>query len=98
MSGEDAGTDAGAAPDAGALPGCTEDNADASVAARDGFFEACLDPVAVPRAQCGDGSPLEPWLFEALSGEGAYGAGSASAGGDFSASTDACLLPGALEW
>lgn len=57
--GDDAGADAGAALDAGALPGCTEDNADAGVAARDGFFEACVDPVAFPRAQCGDGSPLK---------------------------------------
>jgi hypothetical protein len=56
---EDAGADAGR-PDAGVrLPGCTEDNAAASVALRDGFLEHCVDAGAFPSAQCGDGSPLK---------------------------------------
>jgi hypothetical protein len=57
--GEDAGSDAGR-PDAGApspLPGCSADNRDDAVAARDGFREWCAD--AGGAAQCGDGSPLK---------------------------------------
>lgn len=55
----DGGTDAGRTDAGLRLPGCSEDNAAASVAARDGFFERCVDAGAFPWAQCGDGSPLK---------------------------------------
>lgn len=60
MTGSDAGVDAGVdagAPDAGYV--CIEDNAPASITARDGFIEVCASPATDPDARCGDGSPFK---------------------------------------
>lgn len=55
-------SDAGASVDAGlpldaGVTSCTERNAAAEVAARDGFIEVCAEPTRHPRAVCGDGTP-----------------------------------------
>jgi hypothetical protein len=70
---DDGGTDAGTRDAGVRVPGCTTDNAVASVTARDGFEELCVDAGTFPNAQCGDGSALKlSWRASRDGGTGLF--------------------------